>query len=537
LAAEVLHATADRLDISLEEAIARWDPRIDPAAVRAVTDKVSLAGPDALIARCEGLLARDPVARAASGAWFTPPAIVEGVLDRAGVAAGDRVCDPACGAGAFLLAAARRGAIPTGMDVDPVAVAVARAVLWWEGGAPWSQLGGADVVAGDALLADWTTRYDAVVGNPPFLGQLSRATAFDRPRAAALAARYGTTSYADAAALFQLLAASILAPGGRSALLAPASWLAARDCGPIRARLAAALAPRAMWLATDRCFPQAAVFPALVVLGSSDAAQWSVPRFVDRAFRPVAPLDLTAAAWRAADRWSPFLAGAIGVPPVALAGEPLGAFAEVAADFRDQYYGLIEAVREGGSGRRLVTSGAIGLGTCRWGAVPIRFGRRAWDRPVVDAAALSPEMATWAEARGRPKLLVATQKPTVEVVVDADGEWLPSVPVISVVPADPARLWHLAAAIASPPATAWAAALSLGTALTPGVIKLAARELRALPLPEPGPRWDRAAAAFRALASGGDPVVFAQLATQAYGLPAEPLTSWWVGRRKARKDR
>lgn len=538
VAAELLAVTRDRLDVSPEAAIASWDPSLDPQQVASVRVEGRLASPDALIGRYEALVAAEPDERVARGAWFTPPPVVEGVLDLAGVKAGERVCDPACGAGAFLLAAWRRGARVSGMDVDPAAVAAARGALWWASGAPWSRFGEADVVQGDALLTDWSRTFDAVVGNPPFLGQLSRATAFNRQVAAALADRYGVTAYADAAALFQLLAASLLAPGGRSALLAPASWLGARDSGPIRRRLAADLDPVAMWLSMDRSFPQAMVFPTLVVLQRGGSPPPEVRRALDSTFRSVAPLRLSRDAWRAADTWSPFLASATGIPSVAPSGPLLESCATVHADFRDQYYGLVDAIREGEDGPRLVTVGAIGLGRCRWGEARIRFGGRSWERPVVDRAALTPAMTAWAEARCVPKLLVATQKPTLCVAVDERGSWLPSVPVISVVPRDPSRLWHLAAALASPPAAAWAASRSLGTGLSPRVIKLAAREVRQLPLPSPGPAWDRAAEALRQLgAEGGDPAVFARLATEAYGIPVDPLVPWFLGRLRGRAER
>src|SRR6185503_17404830 len=149
----------------------------------------------------------------------------------------------------------------------------------------------------------------------------------------------------------------------------------------------------------------------------------------------------------------------------ALDGPPLGSRAQVSADFRDQYYGLKGAIREGGEGSRLVTSGAISGGRSRWGEVSVRFGGQAWRRPVVDRGALDPKMAAWAADRSRPKLLVATQKRVLDLAVDAEGALLPVVPVISVLPHDPAELWSLAAAVASPPAAAWAAALALGTAL------------------------------------------------------------------------
>ena len=135
-----------------------------------------------------------------------------------------------------------------------------------------------------------------------------------------------------------------------------------------------------------------------------------------------------------------------------------------------------------------------------------------------------------------PKLVVATQTRVLEAAVDEAGAWLPCTPVLSVV-VPPPRLWHVAAAVLSPPATAWALQRCAGAALGPGAIKLGANDLRSLPLPEPGDAWDRAAAAVRrASAAPDEPARHAALldaaeaTTLAYGLDDPGLVAWWAGR-------
>jgi SAM-dependent methyltransferase len=56
----------------------------------------------------------------------SPPAVVEAMLDLAGVRAGDVVYDLGCGDGRILVAAARRGARAVGVDLDPERVREAR---------------------------------------------------------------------------------------------------------------------------------------------------------------------------------------------------------------------------------------------------------------------------------------------------------------------------------------------------------------------------------------------------------------------------
>src|SRR4051812_36585131 len=116
------------------------------------------------------------------GAYYTPPSVAARLTELAltDLAGAPRVCDPACGEGAFLLAAgellAARG-IPRetiardllwGVDIDGGAVDAARAsITAWAGTSP-----GDHVRVGDGLDASpWKGTFDAVIGNPPFLNQ------------------------------------------------------------------------------------------------------------------------------------------------------------------------------------------------------------------------------------------------------------------------------------------------------------------------------------------------------------------------------
>ena len=178
--------------------------------------------------------------RQGRGAFYTP-AEVAGSLVAVTVERGP-VVDPACGAGVFLLAAgirlAAQGADPRlvattqlfGADIDPVAVDLTRCALaGWAGIDPGEVVG---VVEADSLLtgrSTWPTApgdgFGAVVGNPPFLGQLRSGTAFDADRRQALRDRFPgmVGAYTDAAWLFLALGMDLLAPGGRMSLIQPPS--------------------------------------------------------------------------------------------------------------------------------------------------------------------------------------------------------------------------------------------------------------------------------------------------------------------------
>ena len=409
-------------------------------------------------------------ARKRRGAWYTPREVARLVVDWA---PGEPVLDPACGGGAFLLAAAERG-VPVdrlhGIDVDPVAAAVAEASLCLlDRGRP-------TITVGDGL-GEWPVEPGAVVGNPPFLGQLKASTA-----------RGGGDGYADTAALF-LREAVRRSP--RVALVQPESVLAARDTEPIRREVAPHL--RAIWVPGEPLFGDAAVHTCVVVTGPG------APRLL-RGVPPVdaGPLD--------PHRWATAAAG--DAPDVDLDGPPLGATAKVVAGFRDEYYSLGGHVRER-EGRPLITSGLIDRGRCRWGEKPARYGGTRWDAPAV------VDPPPWTDRLRVPKVLVATQTKVLEAVADTTGEWVPCTPVVSVVP-EPERLWHVLAALLSPAATAWLLHRSAGTALSSGAIKPTAPLLRELPLPTDGARWDRAAAAVRD----------GEVDVDAYGVGAG---EWWHG--------
>src|SRR5215213_6618 len=137
------------------------------------------------------------VTRAAAGVVYTPRDVCEPMvrLALAPLIARDdllslRICDPAIGEGAFLIeivrvlgealaardmsqSAARKLVAQHcvhGVDIDPRAVAVARAAVEDFVGAPLPQLR-EHLRVGDALSIEWPLQFDALVGNPPYVRQ------------------------------------------------------------------------------------------------------------------------------------------------------------------------------------------------------------------------------------------------------------------------------------------------------------------------------------------------------------------------------
>jgi len=446
------------------------------------------------------------------GAWFTPMHLVDTVVsavvdDRFVGARGHRplrILDPACGDGRFLAAAMgavkRAGgeAVAVGVDIDQETVRSLRSS------------GEIDAVCADALTSTWLAEqagtFDLVIGNPPYLSQLAAETTRGG------ASNRGGGPYADAAVEFLALSSDLVDPdGGRIALVLPQSILSARDAHEVRSRIDERA--NMFWSAWtgERDFDAQVVTCAL-------------------AFE----FGLDAASNRGEATWSHVVTSRTGVPPVPdVFGDPepsrgrLGDRARLNANFRDEYYGMIDAVGDHRSGPPLVTSGLIDPGRCLWGQRHVRFAKRRFAAPRLDLAALDEKMANWASQRLVPKVLIANQTSIVEAVCDPDGAWLPGVPVVAAYPYDVSSVnaaWEIAAVLIAPSVSAWAWHRRGGTGLSSTTIRVGPTMLAELPWPSGS--IDNAVAALRA----GDVLACARLVDVAYGIGPDErgvLAAWW----------
>lgn len=449
--------------------------------------------------------------RKGRGHYPTPPDLVDRVVAAVmpAVAPGDTVTvvDPACGDGRFLAAAAAwvaaRGghADLHGVELDEATADEARTLL------SASPATGVRVDVADALRHDWRTdHYDVVVGNPPYLSQLARSTT-----------RGGSSSrgggpYADVAAEFLHLSIHLARPGGgRIGLVLPQSILASRDVGAIRAAVESSADRYWGWWSPRQHFE------ASVVVCALGFERRDAPRSDGNSPGPTG--DRTPV-------WTDVVLAALGVPelpPLRTSGT-VGDRCATSVDFRDCYYALAGAVTEDGTGPRLITSGLIDPGLCRWGQQPTRFAKRRFSSPRIDLDRLSPSMRQWAESMAVPKVLLANQSSVLECVVDTDGSMLPSVPVLTARPRPGVEPWDLAAVLTSPVASlaAWQAAA--GTGLSARSVRLNPRLIGALPWPA-----GDLVGAVEALRDG-DVAECGRLVDAAFGCDDGALWDWWRGR-------
>lgn len=172
--------------------------------------------------------------RKARGAFFTPPEVTRFVCDWAITSPADRVLEPSCGDGAFLEAAALRlrhlgSRVPLqAHELHEGSAEDARRLL------DLLDHPGL-VVVGDFLAFHAAPRFDAVVGNPPYIryqGFTGEARAAGL--AAALAQGVRLSRLASSWASFVVHSAGFLTPEGRLGLVLPAELLSANYAQEVR---------------------------------------------------------------------------------------------------------------------------------------------------------------------------------------------------------------------------------------------------------------------------------------------------------------
>ncbi len=236
--------------------------------------------------------------RKAVGAFFTPAPLVERTLALALSHLGEgplTVVDPACGAGAFLAAAARLrpGARLCGLELDPEVARLCQA-----------RVPGAEVRSGDALrggleplLASTPPGHRELwVGNPPYNGTspvLKDPGTYARLRALLPLALMPGTSIRDDFAFFLLVAAHRLASRpGVLAFITPATLLDAFAYAPLRQSLLGTLALREVVDLGPGAFSGTQVRTCITVWSSLPGPR-SAPRYergrVWQGFTPDAP--------------------------------------------------------------------------------------------------------------------------------------------------------------------------------------------------------------------------------------------------------
>lgn len=441
--------------------------------------------------------------RRQSGVYFTPASLVR-VIGEHGVSAAlahrtgtaeasgagrlceaFRVCDPACGAGDFLLDAGRRIAQAFapgnpresdelamrrqvtkhglfGVDIDANHVRATQLALWIWSGASKESLTDAvpNIVCADALAENcdgvlevtrrWPEGFDVVVGNPPFANaieeELNQAMKpMKRKRRRLFGELAGT---ADAAYYFVALADRIARPNGAIGMVTPRAFLSAPAARRLRERLLLTRPPAVIYAPPNPfLFAGANVFVAALVLRKGSQCVASREKRDDRQEPPMRPIVLDGDNW-----WAPLTAvrsdigeGNAGLPAGGAGrllfrlGERFDVFAsmttsmayELALYLVDEQ-GMLVDVQD--QTMRLVTTGLIEPGECRWGRQVCRYLGKRYRRPVVPLRGDLPRVLHCRlEKVRRPKLLVAGLCARLEAFLDGAGSYCGAVSTWTIV--------------------------------------------------------------------------------------------------------
>ncbi len=382
--------------------------------------------------------------RKIGGVFYTPPGLAAYVVEETlgSVLQGEtsetvRVMDPACGAGALLVAAyrrllawhAERGALDAemrreillrsifGIDVDAEAVALAREALATVAGTAVDL--GENIRVGDAIRGEDARTFAVVVANPPYL-DAETMTRHDPGLRAYCQGRFTAASGNwDLFCVFIERCLRFCGRGGCIGMIVPNKLLSADYARAARGLLAGRLRALRIYQG-DRSFA-ADVYPIAFVAGDG-AGEVVVERVVGE---EVVSREVVAATLFAEPdgRWAAGggVAGRI-VAHMRAAGRPLGELAAVrGAATVAEAYALAGLIREGGEGLKFINSGTIDPYEQLWGRKRLRYLGATYLRPVIPEASLHAlPTKRLADARA-PKVIVSGMTRTLEAVLDRDG--------------------------------------------------------------------------------------------------------------------
>jgi adenine-specific DNA-methyltransferase len=319
---------------------------LSPGRTRGGRHSRAVPSPSVLVAKGRVKLA--PTTQKCRGGYYTPPFLARFLAEWAVRAPTDRVLEPSCGDGELLVAAARalerRGASRAdvdahllGQELDPDEAAAARRRLASEG------LGGTvragDFFGGVAALGSGA-RFDAIVGNPPFVRYQTFPEAHREPAFALMrAAGLRPTRLTNAWVPFVVAATTLLDDAGRLAMVLPAELLQVGYAGELRRFLSDAF--HRITLFTFRKLVFADIQQEVVLLCADRAAEGDAgiatveiddPAELDRAFREKPPE--TKVLDHATEKWTRYFLSAAELALVRRVEEDpritrLGAVAEV----------------------------------------------------------------------------------------------------------------------------------------------------------------------------------------------------------------
>lgn len=493
-------------------------------------------------------MARQTTQRKVRGAYYTPAELVQAILEPWDSAPpNSTLLDPACGGGAFLLAAydrllrrmpdadgaARSHCLQTqifGIDRDPLAVSVTRLSLLLrlldDGSLPLAHLPDLTrtIHAGNSLVEvehqpeqildgqDWQRLFteiqlaggfDAVVGNPPYLD------AEGMTRHQPLLRRYCTQHYRTATGNWDLFcvfierALSLCKPGGWHSFVVPNKLLSAGYGTATRSLLACD-----HQLTHLRDYSRVSVFPAAIY-----PIVYHVRRSPPTTNTQVCYEEMASLEQMARQVWFPLRTLQTPQHPWQIGGNPKqGAAiatlqsAPTLADYATltdaatvtEAYAIRPLIREAApenatispDGFRMVNSGTLDPYQMLWGKKPLRYLGDRYLHPIIPNGALANLPPKRLHQARQPKLLVASMTRRLEAVFDEAGHWFAGKSTTVILPH--VNPYWLLALLNSKLIQLWFRQTFAGNRLQGGYLRIGAPQLRQIPVRLPkGKMGDR----------------------------------------------
>lgn len=444
--------------------------------------------------------------RRSEGVFYTPPELAAylveealGSLLKGGAFEPVRILDPACGAGALLVAAyqrllawhAERGVVDAsarreillrsifGIDVDAEAVALAREALARAAGTEVDLR--ANIRIGDAIRGEDRRTFEVVLANPPYLDAETMTRHHPALRAYCQGRFKAASGNWDLFCVFIERCLQFCATGGRCGMIVPNKLLSADYARAARGLLAGKLSALRIYQ-QDRRFA-ADVYPIAFVAGSgADAVV--VERVVGG--EVVSREVVAAEVFAESGPWAPgsSAAGRI-VAHMRAAGRPLGELAAVrGAATVAEAYALAGLIREGGDGVRLINSGTIDPYEQLWGRKRLRYLGATYLRPVIPDESLQGLSAKRLADARTPKVIVSGMTRTIEAVLDREGVLMAGKST-TIVSSDALDLRYVVALLNSRVVRWYHRQVFAGDRLAGGFFKIGPPQVRQLPVVVP----------------------------------------------------
>lgn len=531
------------------------------------------------------------------GAYYTPYNLAFKIVSETIFEVGS-ICDPACGDGVFLEAAANvldiiSGKPPesilnyiSGVDIDRDAAESARKrmINWYkkktnESICPKSiiDLIENNIVHADAFnldKADWPnvteilednkTRYGYkyVIGNPPFLSQLSTKTANPELKKK-LNERFGISgTYTDISTYFYFLGLSLLDKGlDHTAInmIQPVSTLSSEGAKDLRERL---LEGEVFIGYSEEDYFDAKVKICNIRLRNNNAnpersieigfIEDEESCFIDyEKFREIHK-------YSNSNSFSPLVALLHKYPIDILSkinvSGLLGEHVTTTAGFRDEYYEIVENIEEKkmdwkpnlnipkGKGGPVISTGMIEPNLSRYGEKEFRIGGKKYKNPIY-VGDPSPKLQNYFDSIEDAMFIVATQTKVIEAM-QLGYLFIPLTPIISVTLKDAPGFsdfyyHHILAVLLSPVASFYAYTMFGGGGMGGNSMKLSAKNILTIPMPHP---WSHKVCNSLSLLHKHDGVSkkFGYEMCKVYELDdddANTLTEWWWNRLPSKSKR